>query len=251
MVSMSSAKPEPRPLPKRFYTEAAAEAVEGGFAITLDGKKVKTPAKQLLQVHAAPLAAAIAAEWNAQHTTIDTDSMPLTRLAHIALDRVALDRTELLADINRYAETDLLCYRAPVEAGNPLSEDNHALRAAQEAGFAPVLHWAATQGFALNVTDGLMPIAQPQASLNAIAARFAAADNHQLAALAMLVPMLGSVLLPLALWAGVLEVDEACRLARLDEEMQAERWGHDMEMQRAWHAKQRDIRAACFFLTGK
>ncbi len=45
-----------KPLPKRFYTEAAVAAVEEGHAIHLDGKPVRTPAKNLLLLPTAELA---------------------------------------------------------------------------------------------------------------------------------------------------------------------------------------------------
>lgn len=39
-----------KPLPKRFYAEVSIAQHEGGFAITLDGKMVRTPARQVLAV---------------------------------------------------------------------------------------------------------------------------------------------------------------------------------------------------------
>lgn len=253
MVSMSSAKPEPKSLPRKFYTLAAFEPVDSGFSIILDGKRVRTPAQQLLQVKSEVLAAAIAAEWNAQDAVIDTDAMPLTRLAHIALDRVALDRKELLEDICRYGETDLVCYRAPIqEQDNPLAEDNKPLRVRQDVAFDPVLAWAASaHGITLAVTDGILPVPQEASSLAKLAAVFAAATDHELAALAMMVPMLGSAMLTLAVWKGFLSIDDALVAARLDEDDQALRWGMDVEAMKAWAPKERDLRASAFFLTGK
>jgi len=115
MVSMSNAKPEHKQKPKRFYTCAAYAPIPGGFVITLDGKNIRTPQQQLLHCASQHLAQQIAAEWDSQIEVIDTDAMPLTRLLNIALDRVEHDRNALLADIAAYAQTDLLCYRAPIE----------------------------------------------------------------------------------------------------------------------------------------
>src|SRR5690606_35605476 len=102
------AKAENRALPKRFYT--SAEARDG--QILLDGRVLKTSAKNPLYVAQHKLAEAVAAEWNAQAEFIDPDAMPLTRLLNIAIDRVPMDRAALIDDMVRYAETDLLCYRA-------------------------------------------------------------------------------------------------------------------------------------------
>lgn len=39
-----------KPLPKRFYAEVAVAEHESGFSIALDGKMVRTPARQVLAV---------------------------------------------------------------------------------------------------------------------------------------------------------------------------------------------------------
>ena len=48
---------------KRFYKAATAGPVAEGFAILLDGRAVRTPAKAPLVVPSQALAEAIAAEW--------------------------------------------------------------------------------------------------------------------------------------------------------------------------------------------
>ena len=50
---------------KRFYRHAEPAKRAGGYAITLDGKPIKTPGKRDLLVPSGALAAAIAEEWNA------------------------------------------------------------------------------------------------------------------------------------------------------------------------------------------
>ncbi|MDX2095362.1 MAG: ATP12 family protein [Alphaproteobacteria bacterium] len=241
---MSKAKPENKPLPKRFYQDAASAPVDGGYAITLDGKNVRTPQGKMLQCASQQLAQHIAAEWAAQATHIDTETMPLTRLLNIALDRVPLDRAALLAEMAGYATTDLLCYRAPVAA-----EGGEALNRLQAQHFDPVLDWAAQEhGLHFVLTDGLMPVPQPRASLEKIAAHYAAANDHELAALALMVPILGSALLALALWKGLLTAEEALAAARLDETVHAQKWGEDAQIAAQWAAKARDVRAAVIFL---
>lgn len=251
MVSMSQAKPENRPLPKRFYAAANAEPHEAGFAITLDGKMVRTPAGKLLHCSSQSLAQEIAAEWQAQAEHIDTDTMPLTRLLNIALDRVEHDRDALLLDISNYAETDLLCYRAPMEENAlGLPSANQKLRLLQLQHFDPILAWAhETYGLRFVCTDGLLPVAQPATSRAAIEALFAAANHHELAALALMTPILGSALLTLAVWKKRLSAEEALAAAHLDEAVHAEQWGNDHEVVAKWAAKCRDVKAAAVFLT--
>ena len=47
---------------KRFWTEASVSETEGGYAVLLDGRGVKTPAKTSLVVPTVELARAIADE---------------------------------------------------------------------------------------------------------------------------------------------------------------------------------------------
>src|SRR6478735_2051172 len=74
------------PQRRRFYTTAAVAAGPDGFAITLDGKPVRTPSRRPLAAPTADIAEAIAAEWNTQQDIIDPTSMPMTRLANSVID---------------------------------------------------------------------------------------------------------------------------------------------------------------------
>jgi len=157
------------------------------------------------------------------------------------LAQVPTDRAEMLRHMGGYAETDLLCYRAP---------SNDALAARQSALFDPILHWAQENyGIALNVTDSVMPIAQPHASLEKIASLFSAANDRELAALSLLVPILGSAVLALAVWKRHRSIEAALAAARLDEMMQAEQYGEDAEEAAKWALKCADARACDLWLT--
>ncbi len=240
---------EAKPLPKRFYVAANMVPHDDGFCIALDGKNVKTPMGKLLHCKSQQLAQQIAQEWEAQSQAINADAMPLTRLLTITLDRVPLDRSALLTDIANYCETDLLFYREPLTAD---SEAARELRLLQQKHFTPILDWCSNSiGAAFMVTDGVMPVAQPPQALRALVDAFAAADDHMLAALAMMTPLLGSALLSLAIWKGAVGVEQALVAARLDEAVQAKYWGEDGEVAAKWENKCRDIRASAFFLTAK
>ena len=247
---MSKAKAEPRAKPKRFYMTVEVQQIGDEFAITLDGKTIKTPMKKNLAMPSFAMAENVAAEWRAQDAVIDTDTMPLTRLVNITLDRISLDRDALLSDLSGYAETDLVCYRAPhMPSSAELGGKPSLLRVRQDMAFDPLLQWIASEfSVHLAITDGLMPIVQNTADVAKIAARFAAANDAELAALAMLVPMLGSAVIALALYDHKIDVETALSIARLDEDFQAEQWGIDIHVAREWEAKKRDIRAAVFYL---
>ncbi|MGH7113101.1 MAG: ATP12 family protein, partial [Stellaceae bacterium] len=172
---------------KRFYRKAEIVAAQGaGCRVALDGKPIETPAKEALTVPNAALAMAIAAEWAAQDGEIHPARMPLTRLASTAIDRVAPQRDLIVRQIAGYAGTDLVCYRA---AHPPV------LAARQQAMWQPLIDWAAQRYDApLEVTAGVIPIAQPPASLRAFAAAVAEHDDFALAALHLATGACGSLI---------------------------------------------------------
>jgi chaperone required for assembly of F1-ATPase len=206
---------------RRFWTEAAPHPEEGGWGVRLDGRPLRTPGRALLVVPTAAFADAVAAEWGAQGERVDPRSMPATRLANAAIDKVAGAHEAVADEVAGYARSDLLSHRA---------ERPRALVERQEAGWDPVLAWAAEAlGTPLRAAPGLMPIAQDEAVLSALRARVAALDAFRLSALHDLVALSGSLLLGLAVAEGWLGPEEAWSLSRLDEDWQAEEWGEDEE----------------------
>jgi chaperone required for assembly of F1-ATPase len=204
---------------KRFWKEATVEAVEGGFTVRLDGRPVKTPAKALLVVPTAPLAQGIAAEWDAQSGKLRPETMPLTRAANSAIDKVAPLHADVVAELAGYGGSDLLCYRAT---------GPEALIARQAAHWDPLIDWAATALQApLTVTSGVMPCPQPRTSLAALQTRVAAFDAFGLAGLHDLVAISGSLVLALAVTSHRLTAAEGFDLSRLDNQWQNEQWGAD------------------------
>jgi chaperone required for assembly of F1-ATPase len=146
------------PTLRRFYKRAEVVAVEGGgFALRLDGRGARTPGKRPLVAPTRAAAELIGAEWAGQGETIEPMSMPATRLANSAIDGVAAALSETKAAIAKYAEADLVCYRAEAPA---------ALVALQAAAYDPVLAWAREKlGARFVATVGLAHVAQPQAAL--------------------------------------------------------------------------------------
>lgn len=224
------------PLPKRFYKAVAVEPRDGGFGIALDGRPIRTPAKRALVVPIAPLAEAIAAEWEAQGAHIDPATMPLTRLVNTALDGVTAERTRVLDDIVAFAGSDLLCYRAEA----PL-----ALVRRQQEAWDPVLAWAQRDLKAdLACRGGLMPVVQPAAALDAIAAALADLDALALAAVHVMTTLSGSAVLAVAHLRGVLSAEEAWAAATVDERWQTEQWGRDAEAEARMALRRAEFTAA-------
>lgn len=226
---------------KRFYKEASASPGEGGVSILLDGRGVRTPARNFLRVPTEELAEAIVGEWAAQGEDIDPHSMRLTGLANAAIDRVAPDPSAFAATLAAFGESDLLCYRA--EGPGPLVER-------QAAVWDPLLEWArARYDMDLWTISGVMHRPQPAPTVERIAAAVAARSPFQLAGLSPLVTISGSAIVSLALAEGAIRLEEAWQAATLDEAWQAEQWGEDALAAAALENRRGEFEAAYRFLT--
>jgi chaperone required for assembly of F1-ATPase len=224
---------------KRFYKDAKVIAAGDDFGVQLDGKPLLTPGKRALRVPGRALAEAIAAEWQGQGITVKPLELPLTRLASTALDRVEPRRGDVVAEIAKYATTDLLCYRA---------DEPPELIDRQAQIWQPLLDWAEARFAApLAVTQGILPVDQDPAALMAIERAIAAHDSLQLVTLHLATTACGSVVLGLALIAERLSPEEAFAAAALDESFQIERWGEDAEQTQRRAALKEDIVLAARF----
>ncbi len=207
-------------LRKRFYKSASVgeSTGEGGFAILLDGKPVKTPQRRALAAPTKTLADAIASEWQAQETVIDPAAMPLTRLANAAIDAVADHAGAVTDEVAKYLGSDLLCYRADAPPGLVELQARH---------WDPVIGWARDRlGARFLLIEGIVFAAQPDETI--IAARAAIPhDIWRLAAVASITTLTGSALLALALAQGAIDGESAWAAAHVDEDFQMSSWGRD------------------------
>ena len=206
---------------RRFWTDTSAVPVDGGFTVHLDARPVRTPLKAPLVVPTLGLAQAIAAEWQAQTGKVNPETMPFTRTANSAIDKVAPQHAAVAAMLAEYGGADLLCYRA-------VGPDD--LTARQAAAWDPVLDWAKVQMDApLVVTLGVMHVDQPAASLARLRQAVEALDPFRLSAFHDLVAISGSLVLALAVTHRFLTAEAAWDLSRIDEAWQIALWGEDEE----------------------
>jgi chaperone required for assembly of F1-ATPase len=202
----------------RFYKNAHVDQGDDGFAIRLDGRAVRTPARRILQAPTRALADALAAEWNAQEELIDPLQMPLTRLANAIIDGVVDAPAAVAAEIEKYLGSDLVVYRAPGPPG---------LIARQAQAWDPLLDWArATLGARFVLAEGVNFVAQPAAALAAARAAIPR-DPWRLGALNAITTLTGSALIGLAVLAGRLAAAEAWAAAHVDEDWNMDLWGRD------------------------
>jgi chaperone required for assembly of F1-ATPase len=214
-------------LPKRFYKEATADARDAAFAVLLDGRPVKTPAKNALLLPTPAAAQVVAAEWQAQDEYIDPQNMPLTRLVHSALDGVAGEKAACVDEIVKYAGTDLICYRA--------SEPEGLVKAQAEA-WDPYLRFAHEKfGARFICAEGIIFAAQPEPARQAIHAAVEALAAPKatgalaLAALNVMTSLTGSAIIALGIVHGAFGTESAWKAAHIDEDFQMQIWGHDEE----------------------
>lgn len=225
---------------KRFWKETAVKPEGEGWSVRLDNRPLKTPAKAPLLLPTAAMAEAVAAEWQAQDGKIRPETMPVTRAANSAIDKVAQQFDAVVALIADYGGTDLLCYRAEAPA---------ALVARQADAWEPLLAWAAADLSApLVVTHGVVPVPQPAESLARLHAAVAAHDPFALAALHDLVMIPGSLIIGLAVVRGRLTAAQGWAASRIDEVWQSEQWGVDAEAEALEASKQAAMADAERFL---
>lgn len=221
---------------KRFWTRAHAEIGK----VLLDGKPVRTPKRNLLELPTPALAEAIAAEWDAVGDALDPRGLRLTGLANAAIDIVALGPAAFAAPLARYAETDLLAYRATAP---------ETLVARQAAAWDPPLAWVrARYDVHLDVTSGVMPGPQPPATVARLGEALVTRDPFALAALSPIVTIGGSLVVGLALAERAFAADVLWDAVTLDERWQQEQWGSDGLATRAMDARRGEWDAAVRFL---
>ncbi len=210
------------PVVRRFYKIVSVGEAEGGFALLLDGRAARTPAKARLLAPTRALAEAIAGEWAGQGETLVAQTMPITRLANSAIDGVAQALDAVREEIAGFAGSDMICYRA--------TEPERLVELQCEA-YDPLLNWAEAElGARFEVGSGVIHVAQP---LHALAAARTAIFSHEspfaVAALSGLTSLSGSALIALAVSRGELSAQKAWLAAHVDEDYQISKWGEDEE----------------------
>ena len=148
---------------KRFWQVATIEPSAEGYRVLLDGKPMHLPGGGVLRVEAEPLAHAIAAEWQTAGGEtggeMSFSDTPLTRLAGTAQQRIAPDPAPTVDAIARYAESDLLCYRAATP---------RELVERQQRHWQPWLDWVAQAYDApLRVSTGISYVKQHRGAVAA------------------------------------------------------------------------------------
>lgn len=208
-------------LPKRFYEKAEVAEADGGFAVHLDGRPVRTPARSLLLLPTEQAAEIIAEEFRAQQKVIDPGTMPATRLVNTAIDGIAQDPQAVFEDILRFAGTDMICYRA---------DSPKELVARQTERWDPLIDWMEGLGARFSLAEGVMHIEQPSEALTAFGIHLSAFQQPiALASLHTMTTLTGSAIIALAIAKSEITAEEGWLRAHVDEDWTIEQWGEDAE----------------------
>jgi len=206
---------------KRFWTEVSVAEAEGGFAILLDGRGVKTPAKSSLVVPTIAFAEIIAEEWRAQAEAINPASMPATRAANAAIDKVRGQMDEVAGLISDYGDSDQVCYRADAP---------DTLVAKEAEAWDPITDWAAHRyGVRPILCAGVVHKPQPALLLESLRADVAQLTAFELTCFHDLVANSGSLLIALAVIDRFDTPEALWTASRVDEDWQIAQWGTDEE----------------------
>ncbi|MCY4314807.1 MAG: ATPase [Roseovarius sp.] len=206
---------------KRFWKTASARQDERGCSVYLDSRQLMTPAKSALVLPTFDMAEAIADEWNAQDGEIKSETMPVTRSANAAIDKVAPMHDEVVEHVSAYGDSDLICYRA--------REPAHLARLQSEA-WDPLIDWAETSlGAGLRTICGMIHEPQDGKALTALKKRVREMDPFALMGFHELVSLSGSLIIGFATVEGPHPPSHYWKLSRVDEMFQISQWGEDEE----------------------
>ncbi len=225
---------------KRFWKEARAVEAADGYAVELDGRPVRTPAKVALVFPTLSLAQAAAQEWDAQQGEVNPGTMPVTRAGNASIDKVAVAKSEVIEMLAAYADSDLICYRAP-HPDELIERQNEA--------WNPLLDWACdTYSARLLTVIGVVHVPQDEDALRRLSAPLYDMTPFEITAMHDLISLSGSLVIGLAAASNQWSIEELWRLSRIDEAYQIEQWGVDDEAQAQVMIKGRAFLDAARFL---
>ena len=231
---------------KRFYKLVSTYKEPQGWAVHLDGKPVKTPMKTALLAPSEAIADLVVQEWAAQEDVINPETMPLTQILSTQIDQVGTQREAMTLEVLKYLNTDLLCYRA--------GDDPPGQAEKQAEAWDPWLTWFEEKyGASLKTTTDLIALKHDEAAHKAVRAYVEDLDDAHFTILQMLVPLSGSLVLPLAFVERAITPDQLFEATHVEEHFKdeiydAERYGRDPLQEKKDVAMMRDLKAAEIFL---
>ncbi|KAF3792651.1 ATP synthase F1 complex assembly factor 2 [Nymphaea thermarum] len=158
-------------------------------------------------------------------------TMPLMRLACTALERVPLTRPKVINNLMKKFHQDLVFCRAP--------DDNDLTSGVSERQVEvidPFFDWVEKEfGFRPLVYTSLFGGKQDDGLVAAVQDLLKKTNNWELASIDAMAAAAHSLLISLGIFRGHLQIEEAIKLIRLEEDMQVDKWGfveggHDVDI---------------------
>eukprot|EP01113_Clastostelium_recurvatum_P031654 TRINITY_DN3973_c0_g1_i2.p1 TRINITY_DN3973_c0_g1~~TRINITY_DN3973_c0_g1_i2.p1 ORF type:complete len:317 (+),score=41.62 TRINITY_DN3973_c0_g1_i2:125-1075(+) len=210
----------------RFFKTVEVNAEDSGYIVRVDGRPLKSPKERKIVAPTKRLALCLASEWEYQDKFILPSSMPMTRLASGVLDLLPEGGSDMVRkSLLDGLRTDITVLR---------DNNNFMLSDLQKRKFAGVVRWFETHFGKVIVSSEYGGVTHPADTLQVVQAYLNKLDDWQLAGLEPLANASKSLILSLALMHGATTYEEAFKLARLEETLQAEAWGeveggHDID----------------------
>ena len=231
---------------KRFYDKvtvhapgsadgSATEEVGGSadasgtpyWQVRLDGRVLRSPAKETLRLPTEALATAVALEWDSMGEMIEPHLMPLFSAVSTVTDHLPKNRELYVGELKKYLDTDTCCIRAP--------EYDEELYLLQKETWDPLLDWMdEALGCKLATTSAIGKPPHDPKAVESVLEHMHSLSDFQLQALFLFTNVCKSLTIGLALVHGRLSIDDAISAARLEEEYQISQWGmveggHDVD----------------------
>lgn len=211
--------------------------VNGNYGITFNGPNIMMPSGAPFAVKSKKLAELCAGEWSAQGVAVQPDTMPIVRLANVALDRTSISREDMVALIVKHAANDLVCQRV---------ETPELLVRRQAATWDPLLRWSKSR-LKFEPMVGIGP-ATPKNDAAPIAEAARKLDDYRLAALGQAAALAESAIIGFALVLGHLTGRAAFEAALLNRLYQLEGGAADAEDRRKFEHLAREFEAVQLFV---
>ncbi len=230
---------------KKFYSLVSHRREGEGYSILLDGRPVKTPARNMLIAPGEKLADEIVREWAAQEGEIIPDTMPVTQILTTRQERVSKERAAMQEAVLKYLDTDLLCYTASEPPG---------LVEMQEARWAPLRTLFEKRFDAtLLTTTGLAALAQDEAVHARVRQVVSNMDDDRFTVLQLVTAACGSLILALCFVENEVTPEEAIAAALVEEDFKnalynAKKYGADPMEEKSRFSMLRDLAASRTYL---
>ncbi|KZT24116.1 ATP12-domain-containing protein, partial [Neolentinus lepideus HHB14362 ss-1] len=231
---------------KRFWKTVDIQERDGGLAVTLDKRALRTPSGNhlVLPKNKVLVATLIANEWENQETVLKPHVLPMTSIAARAIDTAKDEkaRSEIREALLKYLDTDTTCF--------PQLEPE-ALARLQKAHWDPLLDWARTTfDVPIHTFFSVLSSSQPKETSDKLAEVLAEFDSWQLAAMERATYTTKSFIIGLGLVHKYLSAEEAALAASVEVNSQIEKWGevedsHDVD----YHDIRRQLGSAACLLS--